>query len=105
MKLTDFGLWFTDMGRAKEWFTDIPQAERFAIYYDGNYLGYQWRCQVNDYRLIIYDDVPYSVNLNKHFHLDGGCFGRRHYTIYTIDHRLTMDDFEIVENPHYRDSL
>ena len=102
MKITDFGLWFLDderpKDRPKEWFTAIPQAGGFAIYYDGNYLGYYH----NDDSLLIYDDKPHSINLNKYSPLHGGYLGRSHYTIYTIGRRLTMDDFEIIPNPDYK---
>ena len=100
MKLTDFGLWFRDS--VDMWSTTIPPRGCFYIYYDGNYLGSQ---HPGDRTLIIYNDGPYTINLKKNFSIDGEGFGLRYYTVYSIGRLLTLDDFEIVENPHYRDSL
>ena len=99
MKLHDFGLWFYYWYNGeKEWSTTIPTRGWFYICYDANCLGYH-----NDDKLLIYDDVPYSINLNKDFPLHGEYLGRKPCTIYLIGRFLIMDDFEIVKNPDYQE--
>ena len=96
MKIHEFGLWFFQDG---EWFTTFPQGQLLAVvsvYYDGECLGRQWP----DYELSlfgIFDNLPHIMKLKIKLELKKGC---RH--TYLFDRLLTMDDFDIVENPDYR---
>ncbi len=91
MKIHEFGLWFWSDDNA-EWSKTIPP-DSFAIYYDGECLGRQWP----DYELSIFGDIPHIMKLKMKLDVKKGCT----YT-YQFHRLLTMDDFDIVENPDYR---
>ncbi len=91
MKLHDFGLWFEQYG---EWSTTIPQAGIFFILYDGWYLGYQ----LESTHLKIWGDAPYKIQIKNSFPMVWVNEGRGHFD---IGDRLTLNDFEIIENPDY----
>ena len=92
MKMHDFGLWFYSRVECEpyNWSSTIPQTAGFYIYYDGKFLGFQF----HDFSLSIYKGEPHIIKLKKPFIYDG--------YFYDIGHILTLDDFEIVENPNYR---
>jgi hypothetical protein len=97
MKIHDFGLWFRDF--VDLWSTTIPPKGWFYIYYDGEQLGFQ----DNYFNPPFPIGQRYTIKLTKPFSVirdDGYSLAR-----YDLGHRLTMDDFEIVKNPHYRDPL
>ncbi len=92
MKIHEFGLWFRQDG---EWLTTFPQVHIpyvISIYYDGECLGRQWP----DYELSIFGDIPHIMKLKMKLDVKKGCT----YT-YQFHRLLTMDDFDIVENPDY----
>jgi len=93
VKLTDFGLWFGYLKHGDfhpEWSATIPQGEGyFIILYDGMVLGNQY----SDFDLEIYDGEQFIMRLKYNFPLFAGC--------YQIGRLLTLDDFEITENPNY----
>jgi hypothetical protein len=101
MDLHDFGLWF----RGIDWRTTIPSPSSgmgFTIYYDGCVLGAYFgsaRRGLNATPLNgvinIYTSkyTTHIIRLKKQFpEVHGG---------FLIGRQLTMDDFEIVENPFY----
>ncbi len=96
MKIHDFGLWFKyhDKGQGfQKWSTTIPQdGGGFAIYFDGQRLAHVWG--YGDYDLFIYHDKSYIVRLRGNFDRDG--------SYYKVGRQLTLDDFEIIENPEFR---
>ncbi len=91
MKIHDFGLWFR-CRVSGEWSTTICEKAPFHIYYDGVELG----IQDSSFDLIIYSHYPYIIQLKKYPYQKG-------YITYSICRQLTLDDFEIIENVHYKD--
>ncbi len=89
MKITDFGLWFA-LPDAK-WSTTIPETGGFAIYYDGKPLGGQY----TNFHLFISTVQPLTLNLKNKFTYHNG--------YYLIGRCLTMDDFELIPNPEYKE--
>ncbi len=91
MKITDFGLWFKTYTAVGEisWSTTIPQEPDYFIYYDGKAVGRQ----EIDFDLFISTVHPHTLNLKENFKFAYGWF--------VVGRCLTMDDFEIVENPFY----
>ncbi len=92
MKLQDFGLWFQGLTSGK-WSTIIPRKYSYKIFYDGLFLGIQW----SDFELEIYNLYPYIIVLKSKLPVIKTC-----ERTYAVGHRLTLDDFEIMENPDYR---
>jgi hypothetical protein len=91
VKLTDFGLWFEYCsGNKYEWSVTIPKNPIYDICYDGYYLGKQW----SDFDLVIWKDTPHTIKLKNKFTNVG--------MYYEIGRLLTLDDFEIVQNPDYK---
>jgi hypothetical protein len=89
VKIYDFGLWFQSIdGR---WST-IPRRSESRIYYDGSSLGFQY----SNFDLAIYKDMRHLIQLRNQF-----CSWGRHSTFKQIGRLLTLDDFEIIENPDY----
>jgi len=85
------GLWFqADSGRYS---TTIPKKGGFEITYDGCWMGIQYR----NFSLEISDQEPHMMKLKINFEWSG--------YIYEIGRQLTLDDFEIVENPDYRANI
>jgi hypothetical protein len=91
MKMHDFGLWFYLHVGYENWYSTIPQTAGFYIFYDGKRLGTHY----HDYSLSIFKFEPHIIKLKKPFISDDGLF-------YDIGHIITLDDFEIVENPRYK---
>jgi hypothetical protein len=92
VKIHDFGMWFCTWGgniNDSEWSTTIPHNPGYKIHYDGKWLGLQF----HDFSLRIYTFEPHIIKLKKPFISHG------HF--YDIGQILTLDDFEIVENPNY----
>ncbi len=90
MKIYDFGLWFLcDDG---QW-SAIPQRPTSHIYYDGSSLGYQY----SNFDLAVYQDKRHLIQLRNQF-----CSWGRDSTFKRMGRLLTLDDFEIIENPDYR---
>jgi hypothetical protein len=87
VKIYDFGLWFEQGGR---WYTTIPQDGWFFIYYDGNLIA----TQLLEYALARDRRYPYIIKLNNNFR-------RNNFGHDIIGRPLSLDDFEIVENPEY----
>ncbi len=92
MKIYDFGLWFQSVdGR---WST-IPRRSESHIYYDGINLGHQY----SNFDLAVYEHKRYLIQLRNQFYswdFGGGITFKR------MGRLLTLDDFEIIENPDYR---
>jgi len=87
MKLTDFGLWFKQGGR---WYITIPQDGWFFIHYDGTLIA----TQLLEYELARYHMGPYILKLNNNFR-------QKNFGNDIIGRPLSLEDFEIVENPNY----
>jgi len=96
MKIHHFGLWFHHYDKGKgceEWSTSIPQDDSdFGIYFDGQRLGRFWGCGEN--KIFIHICYSDTISLTKDFPRVG-----KHYK---VGHPLSLDDFEIIENPNYR---
>ncbi len=97
MKIHDFGLWFRYWHNRKDhWSTTIYEKSSFQIYYDGEWLG-DYRC---NFDLDLYYDEPHIIKLRNKF------LERSDYNgTYMIGRLLTLDDFEIIENPEYRGAV
>ena len=95
MKIHDFGLWFCDWSSISnpKWSTTIPHSPGCRIYYDGKLLGLQ------DIDLNLYISITKSriIKLRNNF--------PRHLkeNNYEIGRILTIDDFEIIPNPNYKE--
>lgn len=99
MQITDFGLWFKSWNTHDEhqWSTTIPQySGPLRICYDGRILGSHFHDY--DFELRIWDDEPHIIALKS-------VFPKMGEGSYRVDRRLTMDDFDIVENPNYEGSI
>ncbi len=99
MKLHDFGLWFQILGgfQRGHWTTSIPQHLSYQIHYDGNWLGTKFNNVLN-----ISEKDKFMIKL-KH---PPTLFPRviiNDIFAYEID-TLTLNDFEIIPNPNYKDS-
>jgi len=82
------GLWFrVGFGR---WYKTVPRKPKFGIYYDGKYLGRQ----TADFDIVIWKESPHTIKLKNKFTNVG--------MYYEIGRLLTLDDFEIVQNPDYK---
>jgi hypothetical protein len=90
VKLQDFGLWFQTY-YTWAWSVTIPKTE-FRICYDGRILGWQYQ----DSDLKILEDQPHIIKLKNKFAYD-----LKKY--YRVGRLLTLDDFEIIENPDYKE--
>jgi hypothetical protein len=95
MKLHHFGLWFCGWS-SNNWSTAIPQTGLFHIYYDGRLLGAQFR----DFNLWVYEGRPHIINLKSYLTNTTSIYHR-----YDIGRPLTIDDFEIIENPNYKGNI
>ena len=94
MKIHEFGLWFNKWGLDNfAWSTVIPGKAGFGIHYHGYYLGRQW----SDFGLTIYDDEPYIIRLKRFFPV--------RFDYYLINRTLTLQDFDILENPDCNNDL
>ncbi len=93
MKLQDFGLWFQTY-YTWDWSVTIPKRAEFRIYYDGEKLGWQYL----DFDLKILEYQPHIIKLKNKFAHDL-------MEYYRIGRPLTLDDFEIVENPDYKGTV
>ncbi len=99
MQITDFGLWFRlwNTPSGHQWSTTISQySGPLLIYYDGWTLGLHY--YDSDFELQVWDDGPHIIALKSVFPKVGEGW-------YRVDRRLTMDDFDIVENPNYEGSI
>ncbi len=93
------GLWFR-IGGFGRWCKTVPRKPNFGIYYDGKYLGRQ----TADFDIVIHREsqahliapcaAPHTIKLKNKFTKVG--------MYYEIGRLLTLDDFEIVENPDYK---
>lgn len=96
MKIHHFGLWFRSWSDALDdwaWSTTIPQHDKQVdIYYDGLLLGHHDLFL----RLSVIRNHPHIIKLKDHFEY---IEGDEKASYYQLGHRLTMDDFEIIENP------
>jgi len=96
VKLHDFGLWFIIRipHYTYIWSSAIPPESDYWIYYDGMYLGKQY----SDFDLVISDDLSLIIKLKNKFQR----LPSPSRKWYQIGRRLTIDDFEIIENPNYK---
>jgi hypothetical protein len=90
MKLYHFGLWFRYVECDRyNWSTTIPPYS-IHIYYDGISLG-----DINlNFYMDIRHDKPHIIKLKKDF--------PKFSWYYLVGRPLTLDDFEIIENPNYK---
>ncbi len=96
MKLHHFGLWFRYVECDRyNWSTTIPLYSSH-IYYDGRLLGIQYR----SFNLWVYEGRPHIINLKSYL---TNTISIYHY--YDIGRPLTLDDFEIIENPNYKGNI
>lgn len=98
MKLHDFGLWFKcwTTPYTWSWSTTIPQdGSHYSIYYDGLFLGHQDK----SFDLLVYDDKLLIIKLKNKFQRLVSSSSEW----YQIGRHLTIDDFELVENPRYKE--
>jgi hypothetical protein len=98
MKITDFGLWFLHYHDGERfWSTSIPSActSAFAICYDGKCLGMQ--IMNSTFPLDIILKNPHMIKLKK-------TYTENRWGEPEIGRPLSLNDFDIVENPHYRNS-
>ncbi len=94
MKLHHFGLWFRYVECDRyNWSTTIPLYTSH-IYYDGRLLGIQYR----NFILWVYEGRPQIINLKNNFIMNNDGY-------YDIGRPLTLDDFEIIENPNYKGNI
>jgi len=93
MKLQDFGLWFRYFSEYEfKWSASVPQSGYYDIYYDGQRLVQLW----NKFSFLIHDDKPHIAKLKIKF-----IKSKEGY--YLVEKcPITLDDFEIMENPDYR---
>jgi hypothetical protein len=92
MKIHDFGLWFRgedDKGMFF-WSSTIPQARVIYILYDSAALA----CHAHGFFKILHPFKPHIIKLKKKF--------AKHGPYYNINRLITLEDFEITENPDYR---
>jgi hypothetical protein len=96
VKLHDFGLWFKGW-HANVWSATIPRTGDknfpYDIYYDGEELGWQ-RSNLD---LCIHICRSRIIKLKNNFHRD---WMTKDYKVGRI---LTIDDFEIIPNPNYKE--
>ncbi len=102
MKLQDFGLWFLDWEN-NEWSTTIPPERSFDIIYDGQSVG---TVRDNVLRIGFWVWMSHLIKLKKPFPY----YRPNELIDYPLDfliegNGLTLEDFEIVENPLYREDL
>ncbi len=83
------GLWFR-IGAFGRWCKTVPRKPKFGIYYGGKYLGRQ----TADFDIVICKEAPHTIKLKNKFTNVG--------MYYEIGRLLTLDDFEIVQNPDYK---
>jgi len=102
MKITDFGLWYKYNYGRYEWTATISNDSLgFDIFYDGRWLGYQYKDTIDSiYKTYIHGNPKYShyqleLRLKKHFPQTTDGNG-----LFTLDRPLTLNDFEIIINPH-----
>ncbi len=99
MKLHDFGLWFwehrTNPRSNSKWSTTIPHSPGYNIYYDGKLLAWQ------DIDLIFHICTAKSLIIR----LRNSPTWDFKYIIehYKVGRILTIDDFEIIPNPNYKE--
>jgi len=100
MKLHQFGLWFQILGgfQRGQWTTSIPQHQSYQIHYDGNCLGTKFPNVLNIYNDEIDEFVIKLKNASAQCH--PVIAGMNAYQIDT----LSLNDFEIIPNPNYKDS-
>jgi transposase len=92
VKIHDFGLWFEQYGK---WSTTIPQAGSFFIWYDRELLGQCW----GNLALKVWNDNPCKIQIRDSVPMVRARErGRGHYD---LRRPLTLNDFEIIENPEY----
>lgn len=94
MKLHDFGLWFKCWdSNTQAWnlATTPPKEEFFYIFYDGLCLGQQ---RARNPELYTNPWMKYKIKLKTHFQ-------EKPRGIFYIGRHLTLDDFEIIEDPEY----
>ncbi len=95
MKLHDFGLWFKlwNTPDGDEWSTTIPPKDIFDFYFDGEKIGHNFFDNI----LSIYPETRHIIKLRCEYRLDDiDC------RYMDIGRRITLDDFEIIENPDYK---
>ncbi len=97
MKLQDFGLWFKVWitRDTYTWSSAIPPESDYWISYDGMSLGQQY----SDFDLVIYDDLSLIIKLKNKFQR----LPSPSRKWYQIGRHLTIDDFEVVKNPRYKE--
>ncbi len=100
MKIHDFGLWFHYYRDGKSlWSTEIPQHPSYMINYDGEWLGAKSPNGLNIYN----DEVDKFIIKLKNTsarRLPDRFSGINAYEIDT----LSLNDFEIIPNPNYKDT-
>jgi hypothetical protein len=99
------GLWFKYKNgyNYNKWSISIPQRCNFYIYYNGMRLGWFDHIQhfpyiQNQLVLPFQTESPYKINCKRDFEQYATI---SYSTSYSIGHYLSLDDFEIVENPSF----
>jgi hypothetical protein len=97
MKIHDFGLWFKlkNSDDSFGWSTTIPPEGFISIWYDGDIMGQQ---NLHNFDLSITTWYAYKMRLRD-------IFSKDYKGHYQIGRRLTLEDFEIVENTNYKGLL
>ncbi len=97
MKIHEFGLWFKS-GYSDEgfsWSTTIPPEGFLCIYYDGDIMGQQ---NTRNFELSTTTWYAHKMRVRE-------IFTKNRKGHYQIGRRLTLEDFEIVENTNYKGLL
>ncbi len=93
MKIHDFGLWFRYWDGVWCWSTSIPRPLLY-IFYDGVYLG----CQYANFELCVLCDKSHIIKFKNKLLVPESKYLRQCW----LGRKLTLDDFEIVQNADYK---
>ncbi len=92
MKIHEFGLWFNPC-YSDVWLTTIPSKISFQIFYDGRVLGEYY---ASARALYLYIHHPHKIHLKSKFSKSPNDW-------FVIGRDLTLEDFEIILNPDYKE--
>ncbi len=103
MKITDFGFWFRKLEfvdpswpvpwKVGDWSVTFPDNDIFAVYYDGQELYVQRSCDT--IRMVENYKNSHAIKIKTGFYQNSS-------DLFYVGKILTLDDFEVIPNPHYR---
>lgn len=94
MDITD-GLWFRSWDDIATTTREIPVSGNFSVWYNDEFLG----AQLSNMDLIVEILQPYLMALKKEEYISIEDCQR----CYQLGQRLTIEDFEIIANPDYKE--